>query len=285
MTDELLSRLQEARSAGEPCVLVTVAATRGSVPRAAGAKMLVFAGGTTFGTVGGGKFEALVIKEAATALGGDLPVLKTYPLHDGSLDSFGAICGGEVTVLLEPLAARERLVIVGAGHCAQAIAQLAIGCRWHVTVLDDRHELLLQFPEVQRRIGDQSPADFIREHRWGRRDALLIVSRNYEIDQAALGAALSEPSIPYIGMIGSRRKVRHVFTELSAQGVALDQLARVFAPIGLDIGADSPAEIALSVCAEILQVLRSRRGGHLRACAADSAPEPVLVQSCVDADT
>ena len=265
MTGEMLAKLQAARDGGQPCVLVTVAQTRGSVPREAGAKMLVYADGKTAGSVGGGKFEALVIAAGLAALEGGAPVLKTYPLpeHDG--ESFGAICGGEVTVLLEPQVPRERLVLVGAGHCARAIARLAAECGMQVTVLDDRAALAAEIPEAQRAVAAENAPDFIRSHAWRAGDALVLVSRNFEIDREALAAALPLEKIGYLGMIGSARKVQRVFADLKQRGSADDgQLARVFAPIGLDIGADTPAEIAVSVVGEILQVLRQRRGGHLR---------------------
>lgn len=266
MTDETLAKLLEARAESVACVLVTVAQTRGSVPREAGAKMLVYPDGKSVGSVGGGKFEALVIEASLAALAGGVPVLKTYPLHEHDGASFGAICGGEVTVLLEPQAARARLVIVGAGHCSRAIARLAADCGMQVTVLDDRAELAAEIPAAQRAITDESAPDFIRRRVWRAGDALVIVSRNFEIDREALAAALPIAAISYLGMIGSRRKVQRVFEELKQRGAADDErLARVFAPIGLDIGADSPAEIAVSVVAEILQILRARRGGHLRA--------------------
>ena len=261
MTDELLAKLLAARGTGERCVLVTVAQTRGSVPREAGAKMLVFADGQTFGTVGGGKFESLVIE---TALAASAPILKTFPLHEGDAESFGAICGGEVTVLIEPQAPRETLVLVGAGHCARAIARLARECGMPVTVLDDRRELLADFPATAQLVSDRTPAEFIQQRAWTAHDALVIVSRHYEIDRDALAAALRQPGPGYLGMIGSRRKVQRVFSELRERGFAEPELARVFAPIGLDLGADSPAEIAVSVLAEVLLVLRGHGGGHLR---------------------
>ena len=130
--------------------LVTVAATRGSVPREAGAKMLVFGDCRIVGTIGGGKFEALVADEAIAALDGRSPVLRTYPLHEGDEDSFGAICGGEVTVLIEPQHFGEALFLVGAGHCSRALARIAQDCGWHVTVFDDRAELIADFPAQQR---------------------------------------------------------------------------------------------------------------------------------------
>lgn len=253
----VLAALLAARENRLPCALVTVAATTGSVPRAPGAKMLVFGDGRIVGTIGGGKFEALVAAEARGLIGGGEPRLKTYPLHEAAADSFGAICGGEVTVLIEPEGTGPALVLVGAGHCARAVAVLAQSCGWHVTALDDRGELLADFP-AQHRVADRQPADFIASREWQPDEALVIVSRNYEIDREALHAALERGGMGYLGMIGSQRKVRRVFEELTARGVSAGQLADVFAPIGLDVGADSPAEIAVSVMAEILSILRGK---------------------------
>ena len=128
MTDELLDELCRARAARRPCARVTVAATKGSVPRGAGAKMLVYADDLTSGTIGGGKFEALVVTAARTCLRSKETLLKTFPLRENEPDSFGAICGGESTVLIEPQLLREALFLVGAGHCARAIARLALEC-------------------------------------------------------------------------------------------------------------------------------------------------------------
>jgi xanthine dehydrogenase accessory factor len=125
--------------------------------------------------------------------------------------------------------------------------------------------LFTDFPKANQLISDRSAPEFIAQHTWAATDALVMVSRNYDVDRLALGAALQQPAIGYIGMIGSRRKVRRVFEQLQAEGVAnADRLTRVYAPIGLDIGADSPAEIAISVLAETLRILRKRTGGHLR---------------------
>jgi xanthine dehydrogenase accessory factor len=262
MTDALLEALLVARERREPCALATVAATRGSVPREAGAKALIFADGRIVGTIGGGKFEALVVADARAAMGTRAPVLKTYPLHEESAQSFGAICGGEVTVLIEPQIAKEALVIVGAGHCGLVLCRLARDAGWQVTVIDDRADLLAAC-EAHQRFSAPAP-EFIAAHAWQRDEALVLVSRNFEIDREALAAALTHPGAGYIGMIGSTRKVRRVFDDLRARGFGEAALAQVFAPIGLDLGADSPAEIAVSIFAEILSVLRGKSGCHLR---------------------
>jgi xanthine dehydrogenase accessory factor len=264
MTDWLLDELAAARQSRTPCALITVAATKGSVPRAAGSKMLVYADGKGSGTIGGGKFESLVLAEARKQIHAKRPLLKTYPLHEKSSRSFGAICGGEVTVLIEPVVLSEALVLVGGGHCALAIAKLAVECGLFVTVVDDRKELLSIFPAPVTTVDDVDPAKFIAGRKWKADEALAIVSRNYEIDRAALAAALTASGAGYIGMIGSDRKVNRVFDQLKKQKVAKGKLEKVYAPLGLDIGADSPAEIAVSVLAEILSVLRKRSGAQLR---------------------
>ena len=263
MSDALLQELLAARERRASCALATVAATTGSVPRAAGATMIVYGDGKISGTIGGGKFEALVVADALAALRGRHPVLKTYPLHEGDACSFGAICGGEVTMLIEPQTNGEALVLVGAGHCAQAIAKIARECGWHITLLDDRAELLTA-AAASLKISDHSPAEFIAAHAWQPDEALVLVSRNYEIDCESLHAALQQTGLAYLGMIGSERKVRRVFDELRTRGISEAALATVHAPIGLDIGADSPPEIAVSVLAEVMQILRVHPGGHLR---------------------
>jgi xanthine dehydrogenase accessory factor len=199
--------------------VVTVAATTGSVPRAAGSKMFVYADGRSSGTIGGGKFESLVIEDALASMREKKPLLKTYPLREGEADSFGAICGGEVTVFIEPQSVSEAIYLIGAGHCAHAIAKLASECGLFVSVIDDRVELLGDLPSVVTRISDVSPGTFIASHQWQSDEALIIVSRNHEIDREALGVALEQTGAGYIGMIGSRRKVLRVFDHLRERGV------------------------------------------------------------------
>jgi xanthine dehydrogenase accessory factor len=241
----------------KPFAVVTVAATTGSVPRAPGSKMFVYADGRISGTIGGGKFESLVIAEAQAAIKNKKPLLKTYPLREGEADSFGAICGGEVTVFIEPQVTGEALFLIGAGHCARAIAKLAAECGLFVTVVDDRGDLLADLPPAVTGISETAPRDFIVSRSWQSDEALVIVSRNHEIDRDALAVAVDQTGAGYIGMIGSARKVRR-------RGISEEKLERVYAPFGLDIGADSPAEIAVSCVAEVLAVLRQRSAEHLR---------------------
>ncbi len=267
MTDAFFVELAEARQARRPCAVVTVAATRGSVPREAGSKMLVYADGLVSGTIGGGKFESLVVAEAAAAIRAKQPVLKNYPLHEMAADSFGAICGGDVTILIEPQIVGESLFLVGGGHCAKAIARLAAECGLLVTIIEDRSEVVSDLSRAITVVRDLDAPAFIRGREWKRDEALVMVSRNYELDREALAAALDIAEVGYLGMIGSKRKVQRVFDELRQRGVNEEKFKRVYAPLGLDIGADAPAEIAVSVLAEVLAVLRGKSAQHLQGIA------------------
>ena len=257
--------LLDALRAGEACALATVAKVTGSAPRETGAKMVIFQDGRSAGTIGGGKFESLVIAEAVRSIADGKSVLKTYPLHEASENSFGAICGGEVTVLIEPQPRPPLFCLVGAGHCSQALAKLAEECGFAVTVLDDRVELLgpSYFSSSVCCLSDPFPENFIRNHKWCECDALVLVGRNYHIDREALAATLETGGVGYIGMIGSRKKVHNVFDELATRGFSREAFAEIRAPIGIDIGADSPAEIAVSVMAEVFKVLRGTNGRPL----------------------
>lgn len=269
MTDAFFEELTNARQARRACTLVTIAATRGSVPRAAGSKMLVYADGTASGTIGGGKFEALVLEDTRAALRAKQPSLKTYPLHESAPDSFGAICGGEVTLLIEPQLLSESIFLIGGGHCAQAIARLARDCGLFVTVVEDRSEMTATFSSPIETVREIDAAAFIRGRSWQNDEAIVMVSRNYELDREALAAALDTEGAGYIGMIGSKRKVQRVFDELRERGVDSKKFEKVYAPLGLDIGADAPAEIAVSVLAEVLAVLRGKSASHLKMSRAD----------------
>lgn len=258
-----MEELLAARRSRTACAVVTVAATKGSVPRAAGAKMLVYGTGEISGTIGGGKFEALVVADAQQSLREGATLLKSYPMHENDPNSFGAICGGEVAVLIEPQQLSAALFLVGGGHCSRAIAKLGVECGMHVTVVEERADLVADFPTAVECVSTSAPR-FIASHSWRGDEAVLLVSRNHQLDQEALAAALTIPHLAYLGMIGSRRKVRHVFDALRVSGITEAALDGIYAPIGLDIGADSPAEIAISILAEVLQVLRRRPGTHLR---------------------
>jgi xanthine dehydrogenase accessory factor len=264
MSYSILAELLEARNQGIRCALVTVASAQGSVPRQAGTKMLVYSSGKTSGTIGGGKAEALIIQDALRCLETGEIELKRYPLREGEPDSFGAICGGEITLLIEPQRSGESIYLFGAGHCAVAIARLARSCEVNVFVIEDREDTLNAFEPANQKHLCRSQAEFVSRQSWGASDAILLVNRNYIMDRDALQAILETSGYGYVGMIGSKRKVSKVYAELRKQGVSSEALGQVHAPLGIDIGADSPEEIAISVMAEVLAVLRKRSGKSMR---------------------
>lgn len=249
--------------------MATVIETKGSTPRKCGAKMLIQADGSIHGTVGGGKFECLVIELAREAMRSNELCLKTFPLHECDDDSFGAICGGEITVLVEPYAMKQRLLIAGAGHCGQALAQLARDCGWSVTLFDDRKELFESpfYRDATHRMQYITEPDALAEFPFREDDCLVLVSRGHPEDRAALQSVLSRNPLPkfaYLGMIGSKRKVSMVMKDMEAAGLPGEALEQVYAPIGLDIGSESPMEIAVSIMAEILKVTRGAAGTHMK---------------------
>lgn len=262
MTGLLLDEMIKARRTRRPYYLATLAATTGSVPRQAGGQMMIYADGTTSGTIGGGKFEALVKAEALALPRKSPPLLKTWPLHEAAPDSFGAVCGGTATVLLESRLPPPSLILVGAGHCARALARLAQSCDWQVTALDDRPEELQDFPANDCLSHPAAPG-WIAGKTWQEDEALVLLSRNYQLDREALAAALNNRGMGYLGMIGSSRKVQRVVAELMATGLPAAAFHGLRAPVGLDLGADHPAEIAVSIFAEILTVFHRASGRPL----------------------
>ena len=265
INDAIYQELQRCNA----CVVATVIDTKGSTPRKKGAKMLIRPDGTSLGTVGGGKFEALVINAAMDCLSTNELLIKTFPLHELGEESFGAICGGEITVLLEPHVMKQRLLISGAGHCGQALAKLARDCGWPVTVFDERKELFTApfYRDVTGSMQYITEPDALAGFPLRNDDCVVLVSRGHPEDRAALKALLTRnplPELAYLGMIGSDRKVSMVMKDMEAEGIPKQALDKVYAPIGLRIGSESPAEIAVSIMAEILQVTRHAKGGHSR---------------------
>src|ERR1700747_2003885 len=206
MSYSILAELLEARSQRVPCVLVTVANARGSVPRQAGTKMIVYASGKISGTIGGGRAEALVVQDALRCLETGEIELKRYPLREGEPDSFGAICGGEITLLIEPQRSAESIYLFGAAHCAAAIARLARSCEMSVFVIEDREDTLNAFEPANQKHLCKNPADFVSKHDWNASDAILLVNRNYLMDRDTLKAILSTSGYGYVGVVGTKGK-------------------------------------------------------------------------------
>ncbi len=278
-TEELLSKMAELARGGTPFVVATVVRTAGSTPRGTGAKMLVLADGSTVGTVGGGTLEHEVTKDALLALATGESVLNEYKLRQPGADpaagadssagaheerTLGMLCGGDAEVFLEVYGQSNQLLIIGAGHIGQKLAELGKALDFRVTVLDQRAEMVTRerFPGADELIC-APPSDVARRVSIGPGMAIVIVTHGHVHDKAALAAVLASPAA-YIGMIGSKSKVRAVMGELRAEGADPALLERVHAPVGLDLGGQRPAEIALSILAQIVAEQYGRSGGPMK---------------------
>ncbi|HOG47266.1 MAG TPA: XdhC/CoxI family protein [Anaerolineae bacterium] len=256
--DELFSAIAQALHAGEALALATVVHVEGSTPRSVGAQMAVWASGRTLGTVGGGTLEARTIRDSLAALAEGVSTLQAYSLHSEEPGALG-VCGGRAQVFIHVLQPPETVLIAGAGHVAQPLAQAATAAGFGVLVVDDRPELLTpeRFPTARTQV--VCFAELRAALHFDQRTHAIIVTRSHAHDQEVLQQLLGEP-LAYLGVMGSRAKVRHMFQRLREAGYPEEQLARVHAPIGLDIGAETPAEIAVSIVAELLQHRRGASG-------------------------
>ncbi len=250
----ILFDLAAAVEAGRPVVLATVVETRRSAPRHSGTKMLVFADGTTSGTIGGGEMEARVIAEAGEALLEKRPRLLEYALVDPERGDPG-ICGGEVDIYLEPYMPRHTVYVVGCGHVGRAVVDLAHWLGYRTVAIDDRPEMVT--PEAlpnadERLVGTLADLDepVVEDA------SIVLVTRNTELDVAVLPDALATPA-RYIGAMGSNTRWRSVCKRLIEAGVAAADLERVHSPVGIEMNAETLEEIAVSILAEIIQVNRA----------------------------
>jgi xanthine dehydrogenase accessory factor len=247
----------EAERTGQPAALATVIRARGSVPRHETSKMLVFADGRIAGTVGGGELENRTIEEAKKVAHEGQARIISHSLVDPSRGDAG-VCGGEVEVFIEPIMPPATLLIVGAGHVGRALAHLARWMGYRVVVTDDRADLCTHdfIPDADEFVvGPMTEA--LNKLRMDHRTYVACVTRGYLFDVDALPILLNTPA-PYIGVIGSRRRWTMALKDLHAKGTSDESLARVHAPIGLEIQAETPEEIAVSIMAEIVML---RRGG------------------------
>jgi len=259
MLEVLGAAAEVLRGRGGPAALATVIERSGSAPQVVGARLLLRADGSMVGTVGGGAIEAQVLDACrATLRDGGPQRVRAHLVRD-----LGMCCGGSMEVFVEYLSAEARLVLIGAGHVAQAIAPLARGVGFRVRVLDDREELLAHpaFAADERRLADVDELEVaVSDPDPG--DYLVIATRDHARDEQALAAALRRPH-RYIGMIGSRRKVHAILARVlrreQQMGRPAPDLDRLRAPVGLALGGRTPAEIAVSVVAELLA---ERHGGN-----------------------
>jgi xanthine dehydrogenase accessory factor len=251
----VLAAASEALARGESVALVTVVRAQGSTPQRAGAKMLEWPAGRTVGTIGGGCYENDGFWKAREAIASGKPALLHYELNDDFAQENGLICGGRMDVHIDPLTPSPRLFIIGAGHVGYQLARVAADVGFRIHVVDDREK----FANAERFPGADLVIEPIPE--WLHRAELpasayvVVVTRGHQHDLDAM-RALAARDLKYLGLIGSRAKIARIHEALLAEGMPPECLQRVHAPIGLDIGAVTPAEIAISILAELIAVTR-----------------------------
>ncbi len=224
--------------------------TKGSVPRMAGAKMLVYPDGKIIGTIGGGRIERKVIEDALNTIAGRKPKLYHYDL----LKDLQMSCGGNLDIYIEPVMKKNKLFIFGAGHTGAALVKLVKNFDFNLTLVDNRQDYIseIELDETQKIYGEYDqvlPKISFDEHTY-----ICIMTYGHKIDQQILAYCLKQPH-SYLGMMGSQRKVEMTKKLFLEEGLAtIDELNKVNMPIGIEIGADGPDEIAISILAKILSI-------------------------------
>ena len=253
---DIFEEITKLKREGKRAALATIVNVRGSIPSVVAAKMLVREDGSIVGTVGGGCVESDVRKGAMEVMRDEKPKTFSFNLDQRPDDDTGLVCGGSLQVFIEPVIPAPRLYIFGGGHIGVNVHKMATLAGFETIVCDDRelYANRCRFPdahevhagEMEGVLAGLAPSDS---------SFIVIVTRGHRHDMRVLRWAIETPTL-YIGMIGSSRKVLSVYEQLEAQGVAPESLKRVFAPIGLDIGAVTPEEIALAIVAELIAVRR-----------------------------
>jgi xanthine dehydrogenase accessory factor len=255
----ILAELSDAIAAGRPVVLVTIVSTKRSVPRHAGTKMLVYEGADQTGTIGGGELEARVVEEALDVLRTGKTHLETYALVDPEQGDPG-VCGGELTVYFEPYMPPHTVFVIGAGHVGAAVVDLAHWLGYHTVVNDDRAERVKEdvVPNADERIVG-SIADALAAVTVTPTTSVVVVSRSVDLDVEAIPLLL-DTTAGYIGVMGSTRRWNTTRRQLIENGLDEAALDRVHVPIGIEIGAETVEEIAVSIMSEIISQTRSDAG-------------------------
>lgn len=257
---QIYEALAEAQRSGIPVVLVTIIGTQGSMPRHAGTKMLVYADGTIIGTIGGGMLEAEVIKDSLTALKEGTPRTRSYRLNSLEAGDPG-ICGGSATLFIEPLGLAPTMLVIGGGHVGWALVEVGKWAGYRVVLSDDREAFCN--PAYAPGLDDYlvcKPAEVVERMQITPQTYIAAVTRGLPVDQDLIPALLKTEAA-YIGLIGSRRRWELTMQALeSEQGITRDELTRIHAPIGLELQAETPKEIAVSILAEIIMVQRQGSG-------------------------
>ncbi len=253
---DIYEEIVKLRQSGRHGAVATIVNVRGSIPSFETAKMLVRDDGSIFGTIGGGCVEADVWRAAREVMEAEKPRTLTFDLNQNPKYDTGLVCGGTLDVFIEPILPPALLYVFGAGHVSTALYKTAMAAGFDITVIDDRESYANRerFPQAREVIAEDF--EHAMSHLNPREAAyIVIVTRGHRDDMRVLRWAVQTPA-RYIGMIGSKRKTITIFRELQKEGLRPELFDRVHAPIGLDIGAVTPEEIAVSITAELIAVRR-----------------------------
>ena len=247
---QILNELNSLVEDGKTVVLATVVETSRSVPRHSGAKMLILSDSHQVGTIGGGEMEARVIKEACACMDDGTSLLLNYELVDPIAGDPG-VCGGTVTIHLETYMPNSKILIIGCGHVGRAVAELASWLGFHVVATDDREEIAEGVTGADL-VLTGSIEETLKQVNLTDRDHVVAVTRNAELDIQNLPHLLSTEA-KSIGVMGSSRRWETTRSSLESAGVSEEDLSRITSPIGLDLNAETPQEIALSILSQIIE--------------------------------
>jgi xanthine dehydrogenase accessory factor len=256
MPTDLFEEIVRMRRAGERGALATIVHTNGSIPSYESSRMLVREDGTIAGTIGGGCVEAEVWAAAKEVIQAELPRKMTFNLNQDAAYDSGLICGGTLEIFVEPILPQPNLYVFGGGHISSAVARAAGAAGFTIIVADDREAFANteRFPMAEKLYTSYEEA--FAKIQPNASSYLLIVTRGHKDDMRVLAWAVRTEA-RYIGMIGSKRKVLSVYKALEKEGYSPEEFERVHAPVGLDIGALTPEEIAVSITAELIAFRRN----------------------------
>ena len=257
---DVFDELIRLRNLGQKCALATIVQVRGSIPSYESAKLLVREDGSMLGTIGGGCVEAEVWNAAREVIANETPKHMSFNLGQDAAYDNGLICGGQLDVFVECITPQPAAMVFGGGHISKSLAKVLELAGFRISVIDNREAFANRerFPDVAEvhagEYEDIFPRLPVNESTY-----LVIVTRGHRDDMRVLRLALDTPA-RYIAMIGSKRKVLAVLKELEKEDIPRESFDRIFAPMGLEIGAISPEEIAISVAAEMIAVRRNPEG-------------------------
>ena len=269
---DLFEEVLKLRAEGKRGVMATIVHTNGSIPSFESSRMLVKEDGTILGTIGGGCVEAEVWAAAKDVLKAEAPRKMVFNLNNEASYDNGLICGGTVEIFVEPILPQPILYIFGGGHVSMALAKATHSAGFAIGVADDREQFanLERFPMAREVY--TSWEDAFEKIKPNASSYLVIVTRGHRDDMRVLGWAVNTDA-RYIGMIGSKRKVLSVYQALEREGIPSEKFEHVHAPVGLEIGALTPDEIAISIAAELIAVRRGATGiAHMAVERAHATP-------------